>query len=479
MNYNARIGLEVHIELKTATKLFCSCRNEFGGAPNSRVCPVCTGQPGSLPQTNKNAVFLALRACSALGCTVNKISKQCRKHYYYPDLPKGYQISQRETPLGINGEFEFLYDGKKQKVRIRQIHIEEDAGKLVHFDDGKTGVDYNRAGVPLIEIVTEPDLTAASEARAFLEALRRCILKLGVSDCRMQEGSLRCDVNISLCRDGEESLNPRVEMKNINTFSGAERAIEYEIARQVEVYDAGGTVFRETRRWDDEKRESFLMRSKEDERDYKFMPEPDIPEYIIDDAVIEKASADMPEGEVWFAERIKKLGVSDNDIEIIIADTELSSFFDGCTHDQRLAKEAAKLLVGDVSSILVKKGMSISESGITPFDVLFVAKLISCGKINRGSGKKVIELLMSSGGDVKKIASEFEVISDESELSAIISGVISKSTDAVNDLKNGKNAAFGYLMGMCMRKTGGKADSSVVRKLLEKELASIYNKQER
>ncbi len=476
MNYEARIGLEVHIELKTLTKLFCNCKNEFGGVPNSRVCPVCTGQPGSLPQTNKNAVFLALRACSALGCTINQISKQCRKHYFYPDLPKGYQISQRETPLGINGEFDFLYDGKKQEVRIRQVHIEEDAGKLVHFEDGKTGVDYNRTGVPLIEIVTQPDLRGASEARAFLEALRRYIIKLGVSDCRMQEGALRCDVNVSLYRDGEKKLNPRVEMKNINTFSGVERAIEYEIARQVKVYDADGTVFRETRRWDDEKRKSFVMRSKEDERDYKFMPDPDIPEYIIDDAVIEKASADMPEKEVLFAERIKKLGVSDNDIEVIISDTELSAFFDGCTHNQKLAKEAAKLLVGDVSSVLLKNEISISESGLAPSDILYLAKLITDGRINRGSGKKVIETLVTTGGDVKKIASGFEIVSDEAELSEIVSSVIHESTSAVNDLKSGKSAAFGYLMGMCMRKTSGKADSAVVKKLLEKELSDIYNK---
>ena len=315
MDYEAVIGLEIHAELKTESKLFCACKNEFGAPPNSNCCPVCTGMPGTLPAPNMGALQLAVRAGVAFGCKINQRTRQYRKHYFYPDLPKGYQISQYRDPLAVDGSFEFEFEDKTERVAIRQIHIEEDAGKLVHGSGDDIYIDYNRAGVPLIEIVTEPVIHSAAEARAFLEAVKIRLMHIGVSDCRMEQGSLRCDVNVSLRKKGSSKLGERVEMKNINTFSGVERAIEHEISRQRAMYKVGRVCMAETRRWDDERRESFVMRAKENAMDYKFIPEPDIPWYKIDDEFIKRSCNNMPESEILRRRRYIEAGVSKTIIE--------------------------------------------------------------------------------------------------------------------------------------------------------------------
>ncbi len=470
MSYEAVIGLEIHAELKTRTKLFCSCSNEFGGAPNSRICPVCTGQPGTLPSTNREAIRLALRACLAFGCKINRLSAQCRKHYFYPDLPKGYQISQRETPLGVDGSFEFLSGGEAKRIGIHQIHIEEDAGKLVHRSDAMTGIDYNRAGVPLIEIVTEPELHSAEDATAFLEAVRLRLMRAGVSDCRMEQGALRCDVNVSLRKKGDDTLNERVEMKNINTFSGARRAIEYEIERQKKILNNGGEICAETRKWDDEKRESRRMRTKESAIDYKFMPDPDIPCYDIDEYVIEAVATDMPEDDVFRTNRYEVRGVSLNDCERIVSDIDISDFFDKCLIYAENAEECAKMLVGDVVAILTKENITICESKLLPQELCELVALIIDNKITRQSAKKILSDLITKGGRARDLATKFESISDDEIIKKAVSDTLSENKKAVCDYKNGKQTAVTYLMGQCMRRLSGRADAEKLKCILINEL---------
>ncbi len=470
MSYEAVIGLEVHVELKTETKLYCSCKNEFGGAPNSRICPICTGQPGTLPHTNRKAVFLALRAAKSLGCEINKISKQCRKHYFYPDLPKGYQISQSEAPLGVLGEFEFPCDGGMKRIRISRIHIEEDAGKLVHREDGKTLVDYNRAGVPLIEIVTEPDLRSADEARAFLEALRHTLIRTGVSECRMEQGAMRCDVNVSLRNVGEDKLNHRVEMKNINTFSGAERAIVFEIARQTELLDSGKTVASETRRWDDEKKTSFLMRTKESAIDYKFMPEPDIASYIISVEDIKSASDRLPETDAQKTLHFEGLGLVRDDIKRLLYDIPMCDFFEECEKLGADASISARLLVGDITAYLAREGKSISETKLSGKAFSYVVSMLGDKKITNISAKKILEKLMENGGDAEKLTESYVSVTDENVISETVAAVISENRKAIEDYLGGKKESFGFLMGQCMRRLSGRADVSVLQKTLSEKI---------
>ena len=470
MRCDSVIGLEVHVELKTETKLFCSCKNEFGAEPNTNICPVCTGQPGALPYTNKNAVLLALRAAAMLGCDINRRSEQCRKHYFYPDLPKGYQISQRETPIGINGSFEFAFGDEIRRIRIHQVHLEEDAGKLVHFGNGTTGVDYNRAGVPLIEIVTEPDLRSADEVHSFLEALRRALIRTGVSDCRMEQGALRCDINVSLKVSGEEVPGERVEMKNVNSFSSAEHAVEYEIKRQSEKLLRGEKISRETRRWDEENRCSHLMRDKESAIDYKFMPDPDIPAYIIPAAEVERAFSELPESEVSRRARYEACGISKNDVEIIVCDKEMSHFIDSCEGN---VAECAKLLVGEVSAHLSKGERTLSETKLAPKALSELAGMLACGKINRQSAKPILKKLLSEGGSALKYAGEYVMISDESMLSGTVAEVLSENPAAVADYKRGKCEVCAFLTGQCMKKLRGRADAMKLNEILDEKLKEI------
>ncbi len=470
MKYESVIGLEIHAELSTRTKLFCACKNEFGALPNTNICPVCTGQPGTLPYVNREALTKAIRAALSFGCSINELSAHSRKHYFYPDLPKGYQISQRELPVGVNGRFSYLSGGEVKSVGIHQIHMEEDAGKLVHFDDGCTGVDYNRAGVPLIEIVTEPEFSCARDARNFLEAVRLRLLRAGVSDCRMEQGSLRCDVNVSLRPVGEKKLGCRVEMKNINTFSGAERAIEYEIARQMEILRRGEKVMPETRKWDDEKRESRLMRTKETAVDYKFMPEPDIPTYRITHEDMVHAGKDMPEDDVSRAERYASLGVSENDVLRLVSDVELSEFFEKCVRCEGCAKECAKLLVGDISAILAKEGILLSASKLLPDELVSLVKYIKNGEINRGSAKKILQILITDGGSAELLAKKHTDISDDEIIVKTVSEILAKNEKAVYDYKGGKVSAITFLIGQCMRALRGRADAARLREILIKKL---------
>ncbi len=475
MCYEPVIGLEIHAELCTETKLFCSCRNEFGGAPNSNCCPVCTGMPGTLPVPNREALSLAVRAGKAFGCDINSPTRQYRKHYFYPDLPKGYQISQYKNPLAVNGFLDFEFEGSVRRVNIRQIHIEEDAAKLLHGVCDETYIDYNRAGVPLIEIVTEPEIRSADEARAFLEAVRVRLMYIGVSHCRMEQGALRCDVNVSLKKKGSSTLGERVEMKNINTFSAVARAIEYEIKRQKTLLSEGVLCRAETRRWDDEKRESFLMRTKENAMDYKFIPEPDIPWYAIDSEFISKACEAMPESEISRRKRYVASGVAKEDARMITEAPELAEFLDKCQRFTDNICECAKLLCGDVLHFSSESGVSIEDSRLTPQSLSETVKLFGDGKINRDSMKKIVKKLFFDGGSACEKAADYVKITDEAVIFSHVFEVLSENEKAVSDYKAGKMSALKYLMGSCMRRLGGRADALLLEKLLTDELNKRCN----
>ena len=466
MSYQSVIGLEIHVELKTKTKLFCSCKNSFGGAPNHRICPICTGQPGTLPHINAEAVRLAYFAAAALGCTSFEASKQSRKHYFYPDLPKGYQISQNELPIARNGKFEYIIDGEVRTVGIDNVHLEEDAGKLVHNAGNETEIDYNRAGVPLIEIVTRPDLRYPYEVRAFLEALRIYLIRCGVSECRMQEGALRCDVNVSLRRHGEKRLNERVEMKNVNTFSGAERAVAYEIARQTDILKSGSTVEPQTRRWDDIQRKSFVLRTKENAIDYKYMPDPDIPPYAVKKSELSELMKRVPENDVIKRKRFLNAGITPADADVILSDTDMTDFAEECIRLNGCAAECAKFLTNEISSIRIP----LSESRLTPGQLVYIANLIINGKINRGGAKAIILKLMSDGGNEKEISRDYIFETSQADMEKAAEEVICENEKVVSDYLGGKENAIAFLMGKCMRKLGKKAPANELVKILQMQI---------
>lgn len=478
MSFQPVIGLEVHAELNTETKMYCACRNEFGGEPNSRCCPVCTGMPGALPSLNKKAVEFALLAGAAMNAKIATKIVQSRKNYFYPDLPKGYQISQFALPLCTDGEFEYFFDGEVKRAAIRQIHIEEDAGKLIHLPGGGTMIDYNRCGVPLIEIVTQPIFHSPEQARAFLEALKTMLMYLGISDCRMQEGSLRCDVNVSLRKEGCDELMPRVEMKNVNTFSGAERAIRYEIERQTEILKSGGTVEQQTRRWDDEKRESFLLRNKENSADYRYFPEPDITPVEIPDTEIRKIKAMLPELEAAKRMRyINELHVSDASAAQISADPKIAHFFDECVELGALAEITANLILGQVQSCVNESKKDIAESGLTGENFAEVVKAIETSEISASAGKRAIAYLFENGGDASDAIEKLGLcqLSDKALIDALVEQVIEENPQAVSDYMAGKKNAFGFLTGQCMRKSGGRANPHMLCESIKENLERRFN----
>lgn len=468
MEFEAVIGLEVHAELNTKTKMYCRCENSFGGEPNTRVCPVCTGMPGALPNLNREAVLKAIAAGSMMNCEIAAEIHQSRKHYRYPDLPKGYQISQFSIPLCTNGSFDYFCGDKLCTAKIRQIHIEEDAGKLIHDGDA-TYVDYNRCGVPLIEIVTEPCFSSSDEAVSFMEAVRVMLLDIGISDCRMEEGSLRADVNVSLRKKGEKALNPRVEMKNLATFSGARRAIDYEIDRQTKILLNGEDVLPLTRRWDDEKRVGITMRDKERASDYRFMPEPDIP--CIE---IPELKLDLPESEA--ARRTRLLNVlSFSQASDISADISMTEFYDKTVALGIAPKTVANWLLGYVSQLCNDNLCAVYESNLTEGALYETLKLVENKKITVDGAKKVIYKLFNTGGKVKEIVSEFnlEVVVDEKLYDDIISAVIAENPKAVADYKAGKGSAAGFFIGQCMRRAGAAADATLFKNKITEVLRRL------
>lgn len=475
MEWEIVMGLEVHTELATKTKIFCGCSTEFGGEPNTHVCEICSGMPGTLPLLNKRVVEFAIRTGVATNCTITQNNKFDRKNYFYPDLPKAYQISQLYLPICRNGYIEVnTKDGEKKKIGIHEIHMEEDAGKLIHdeFEDC-TLVDYNRCGVPLLEIVSEPDFRSAEEVIDYLSKLRAILQYTGVSDCKMQEGSLRADVNLSVRPKGQAEFGTRTEMKNLNSFHAIERAIAYEAQRQIELLEDGEKVVQETRRWDDNKGYSYAMRSKEDAQDYKYFPEPDLPPIEISDEQIEEIKSTMPELPEEKRERyLNELGLPEYDTGIITGDIALVKFFESTLEKCDSPKDVANWIMGEVMKLLNDSATLTENNPLKPEALAAVINMVKSNKINRGTGKKVLEKVFTDGVDPEKYVEENNLaqVTDLSALRPIIEQVIAENEKSVSEYKAGKTQAMGYIMGQAMRALKGKAPAQEVQKILKEVL---------
>ena len=474
MKYEMVIGLEVHTELSTKTKIFCSCTTQFGGDPNTHCCPVCTGMPGTLPVLNKSVVEYAIRAGLATNCTITRLNKFDRKNYFYPDLPKAYQISQLYLPICQNGAVEIETGAGVKSIRIKEIHMEEDAGKLVHepYEDA-TLADYNRCGVPLLEIVSEPDFRSAEEVTAYLEKLKATLQYIGVSDCKMQEGSLRADVNVSVRPVGQEEFGVRTEMKNMNSFKAVARAIDYESKRQISVLEAGGRVIQQTRRWDDEKGESFAMRSKENAQDYRYFPEPDLPPVEIGDDWIGRVAKELPELPDKKQKRyVKELGLPEYDSRMITADKAMADFFEAAAELCQKPKEVSNWMMGDLFRLLKEEGKEASELTLAPQNLAKLIGLIDKGVINRNTAKTVFEAMFKTGVDpeVYVKVQGLEMVSDQGAVAAVIAQVLKDNPQSVADFQGGKEKAFGFLVGQCMKALKGKADPKVINETLRAAL---------
>lgn len=477
-SYETVIGLEVHVELATKSKIFCGCSTEFGGEPNSHVCPVCSGMPGTLPVLNKSVVEYAVAAGLALNCKITQRCKFDRKNYFYPDLPKAYQISQLYLPICRDGFVEIETQAGKKKIRIHEIHMEEDAGKLIHDPwDDCTLVDFNRCGVPLIEIVSEPDMRSAEEAVAYLEKLRLILQYLGVSDCKMQEGSMRADINLSVRELGSDKLGTRTEMKNMNSFKAIARAIEGERKRQIELLESGKKVIQETRRWDDNKDTSFAMRSKEDAQDYRYFPEPDLPPVIIDDEWISSIKARQPE--LRDAKKLRyetEYGLPAYDAAIITGSKHLADLFEETVAICGKPKEVSNWLMVETLRLLKEKEMEPEQITFTPGQLACIIRMVDEGRINRPVAKEVFEKVFCEGVDPEEYVKEhgLGMVADESLLMDVVRRVISENPQSVADYKKGKVKAMGFLVGQTMKEMKGKADpgrvNAIVKELLDSDM---------
>jgi len=479
------IGLEVHMHLATRTKLFCGCRVEYDARPNSRCCPVCLGMPGVLPVMNEKAVELAVRMALALGCTIPDLAKWDRKHYYYPDLPKNYQISEYDQPLGVGGHMDIPVEGGTKRIGIIRVHLEEDAGKLMHAEGGgnTSVVDLNRTGTPLLEIVSQPDLSSAEEVRAYSTALRQLAVYLGVGQCNMQLGQMRFEPNISLRigtgPDGKPRYTPIAEIKNLNSFRSVERAVAFEIARHREEYAAdpeGYTLERrgkETRGWNDEEGVTFLQRSKEEAHDYRYFPEPDLVPLVPDRQWVEAIRRTVPElPEARQRRFMADYGLPEYDAHVLTADREVADFFEALAALTKDAKAASNWVMQDVMRILNELKVGITEIRIEPGDVAAVSDMVYSEKINRATGSQVLQIIVDTGKSAEEIVSEENLAqtSDAGTLEAIVEKVIADNPGPAADYRGGKKAAIGRLMGEAMKASGGKANPQVVRSLLEEKL---------
>lgn len=475
MEWEIVMGLEVHTELATKTKIFCGCSTEFGGAPNTHVCEICSGMPGTLPLLNERVVEFAVRTGLATNCQITQKNKFDRKNYFYPDLPKAYQISQLYLPICRNGYIEVKGEnGEPKKIGIHEIHMEEDAGKLIHdeFEDC-TLVDYNRCGVPLLEIVSEPDFRSADEVIEYLEKLRAILQFTGVSDCKMQEGSLRADVNLSVRPKGQKEFGTRTEMKNLNSFHAIARAIAYESRRQIDLLEDGEAVVQETRRWDDNKGYSYAMRSKEDAQDYKYFPEPDLPPIEISDARIEEIRESMPELPEQKKRRYREeLGLPEYDTEILTGNMAFVTLFEETVKLCDSAKDVANWIMGEVMKLLNDSGTLPEDMTLAPEKLAAVIQMVKSGKINRGTGKTVLEKVFTDGVDPESYVKENNLaqITDLSAIRPVLEEVIAANEKSVSEYKAGKTQAMGYIMGQAMRALKGKAPAQEVQKLLHELL---------
>lgn len=481
MKYEAVIGLEVHTELQTKTKIFCSCRTSFGADPNTNVCPVCLGLPGVLPVLNKKVLEYAVRAGLALNCEISRFSKFDRKNYYYPDLPKNFQTSQFDLPICEHGYLDVEVEGEKRRIRITRAHMEEDAGKLVHHgtsitDSDYSLVDYNRTGTPLLEIVSEPDMRSAKEAVAYMEKMRAILQYVGISDCRMEEGSLRCDANVSVRPVGQKELGTKTEIKNINSFKGVERAIEYEAMRQAELLEDGGKVVQETRTWDEKEGVTKSMRTKEEANDYRYFPEPDLVPFTVSDEYIENIRKSLPELPDARKERyMKEFGLSSEDAVFMTNDKATADYFEAAVNAGADPKACVNWLMGEFASQLSTDGIEIAKAPVSAENLAALLKLISKGTISGKIAKKVFATMWKEGGNPEEIvkAQGLVQISDTAELSKLVDEVVGKNPKAVEDFKAGKKKAVGALVGQIMKATKGKANPRVINELLNKKLQSL------
>lgn len=475
MDYEIVIGLEVHAELSTKSKIYCSCKNEFGLEVNTQCCPICSGMPGTLPTLNEKVIEYAVLMGHALSCNINQISKQDRKNYFYPDLPKAYQISQFDIPLCENGYLDILVDDKEKRIGVTRIHIEEDAGKLLHSDTFSGSlVDFNRCGVPLIEIVSEPDMRSSKEAKAYLDTIKSILQYLNISDCKMEEGSIRCDVNVSVMKKGATEFGTRCEMKNVNTFSGAVRGIEYEAKRQIEALEAGGVITQETRRWDDAKGESVTLRTKEDAHDYRYFPEPDLLTIVLSDEYVAKLKSTIPElPNAKLLRYVKDYALSQVDAGLIVEDTDKFKLFEDCVNTNKCSpKIICNWILGDIAKHLNEKMITFDETNLNANRLVELLSIIEQGEISNAVGKTVLDEMLVSNKTASEIVKDkgLTQISDKSALEKIVQDVIDANPKSIEDLRGGKTNAFGFLVGQCMKASKGQGNPTVMKELLTKML---------
>ena len=474
MNYEMIIGLEVHAQLKTKSKIFCSCPTEFGKPANENTCPICLGMPGVIPVLNKKAIQLAMRACLSTNCHIASVNRFARKNYFYPDLPKGYQISQFELPLGIDGHVNIQINGTKKKIGLTRIHMEEDAGKLIHGENlgspGKSYVDFNRTGVPLVEIVSEPDLRSGEEAREYLTQLKSILDYAEVSDCNMEEGSLRCDANVSVRPEGQKEFGTRTETKNLNSFRFVQRAIEYEFNRQIKVLEQGDSIVQETRLYDSNKGVTFTMRSKEEAHDYRYFPEPDLVPVEISDEWIKETMDDLPELPEQKRERfVQSYNIPEYDAVVLTTSRNIADYYEKSVSLYPEPKEISNWIMGELLRQLKIDGRKIDESPIKPEGLIALLKLIKEGILSAKMAKTVFEEMYQSSKSATEIVAQkgLAQITDSSTIENLVDEILKINTGQVEQYKNGKEKVFGFLVGQIMKQSKGQADPALVNKLLK------------
>ena len=472
--YRVTIGLEVHVQLKTQSKMFCSCSTNFGEAPNTQVCPVCLGYPGSLPVMNGAAIRLTVMNGLMLGCRISPFSKFDRKNYFYPDMPKNYQISQYDKPLCLGGGVDIEVDGKPKRIAITRIHQEEDVAKNLHYANW-SGIDYNRAGVPLMEIVSEPEIESPAEAFAYLQALRQILLYAGVSDCNLEEGNMRCDVNISLRPEGQAELGTKAEIKNMNTFRGAFAALEYEIARQTEVLSSGGRIIQETRRWDADLGKTFSMRTKEDAHDYRYFPEPDLMPVVLSESLVAGWAALLPELPAQRRERfVRQYGLPEYDAKVLAADKAVGDYFEMAARGSTNPKTTSNWIMSDVLRTLSEKEIPITDFAIPADALAELVELVETRVINSNTARDVFMIMLTQGGRAKEIvaARGLAQVSDTGAIEKIVDEIIAGNHKVVEDFKAGKAAALKFLVGQVMKLSKGKANPQMATEMLQRKLSN-------
>ena len=473
MNYKVTIGLETHVQLKTQSKIFCGCRKDFGDEPNTHVCPVCLGYPGAMPVLNEEAVRLTVMTGLMIGCKINSYSKFDRKSYFYPDMPKNYQISQYDQPLCLGGSVEIETEAGKRSIEVTRIHLEEDVAKNIHFENF-SGVDFNRAGTPLMEIVTEPVIESADEAFAYLQALKQILVYGGISDCNLEEGNMRCDVNCSVRPEGQEKLGVKTELKNMNTFKGVHRALKAEIARQISVLEKGGTIQQETRRWDDVAGVTLAMRSKEYAHDYRYFPEPDLMPVVLDEKTVEEWRCRLPELPAKRRERMTaEYGIPEYDAGVLAADKHVADYFEETAKLCGSGKAASNWIMTEVMRVLSAQEIEIRGLKITPVALAALIKLVDAKTISSTGAKEVFAVMLEEGGDPAAIvkARGLAQVSDTGALEAMVMQAIAENETSVTAYRAGKEAALQHLVGQVMKLSRGKANPGVVIELLKKNLA--------